>query len=105
MTKASKFLKRLDQVLSKSCNEFHERDIDAPQVMHEVVDDLRKLLAKASKADWKEIYIERDKSDIKTHVLNQAMELGTHHVQPTPTSSTFANQDGDGDGDGDGNGD
>jgi hypothetical protein len=97
MTQASKFLKRLDQVLSKSCNEFHERDIDAPQVMHEVVDDLRKLLAKASKADWKEIYIERDKSDIKTHVLNQAMELGTHHVQPTPTSSTFANQDGDGD--------
>jgi len=48
MTQASKFLKRLDQVLSKSCNEFHERDIDAPQVMHEVVDDLRKLLAKAS---------------------------------------------------------
>ena len=101
MTQASKFLKRLDQVLSKSCNEFHERDIDAPQVMHEVVDDLRKLLAKASKADWKEIYIERDKSDIKTHVLNQAMELGTHHVQPTPTNSTFANQDGDGDGNGD----
>jgi hypothetical protein len=57
MTKASKFLKRLDQVLSKSCNEFHERDIDAPQVMHEVFDDLRKLLAKASSADWKEIYI------------------------------------------------
>jgi hypothetical protein len=101
MTKASKFLKRLDQVLSKSCNEFHERDIDAPQVMHEVFDDLRKLLAKASSADWKEIYIERDKADIKTHVLNQAMELGTHHVQPTPTSSTLANQDGDGDGDGD----
>ena len=99
MTKASKFLKRLDQVLSKSCNEFHERDIDAPQVMHEVFDDLRKLLAKASSADWKEIYIERDKADIKTHVLNQAMELGTHHVQPTPTSSTFANQDGDGNGD------
>jgi len=23
------------------------------------------------------------------------MELGTHHVQPLPTSSTFANQDGD----------
>ena len=90
---------RLDQVLSKSCNEFHECDIDAPQVMHEVVDDLRKLLAKASKADWKEIYIERDKSDIKTHVLNQVMELGTHHVQPTPTSSNFANQDGDGNGD------
>jgi hypothetical protein len=105
MTKASKFLKRLDQVLSKSCNEFHERDIDAPQVMHEVFDDLRKLLAKASSADWKEIYIERDKADIKTHVLNQAMELSTHHGQPTPTSSTFANQDGDGDGDGDGNGD
>ena len=97
MTKASKFLKRLDQVLSKSCNEFHERDIDAPQVMHEVFDDLRKLLANASSADWKEIYIERDKADIKTHVLNQAMELGTHHVQPMPTSSTFANQDGDGD--------
>ena len=84
-----------DQVLSKSCNEFHERDIEAPQVMHEVFDDLRKLLAKASSADWKEIYIERDKADIKTHVLNQAMELGTHHVQPVPTSSTFANQDGD----------
>ena len=96
MTKASKFLKRLDQVLSKSCNEFHERDIDAPQVMHQVFDDLRKLLAKASAADWKEIYIERDKADIKTHVLNQAMELGTHHVQPMPTSSTIANQVGDG---------
>ena len=92
MTKASKCLKRLDQVLSKSCNEFHERDIDAPQVMHEVVDDLRKLLAKATAADWKEIYIERDKADIKTHVLNQAMELGTHGLKPMPTSSTFANQ-------------
>ena len=90
---------RLDQVLSKSCNEFHERDIDAPQVMHEVFDDLRKLLAKASSEDWKEIYIERDKADIKTHVLNQAMELGTHHVQPMPTSSTIANQVGDGNGD------
>jgi hypothetical protein len=97
MTKASKFLKRLDQVLSKSCNEFHERDIEAPQVMHEVFDDLRKLLAKASSADWKEIYIERDKADIKTHVLNQAMELGTHHARPMPTSSTIANQVGDGD--------
>ena len=97
MTKASKFLKRLDQVLSKSCNEFHECDIDAPQVMHELVDDLRKLLVKASSADWKEIYGERDRADIKIHVLNQAMELGTHHVQPTPTSSTFANQDGNGD--------
>jgi hypothetical protein len=92
MTKASKFVKRLDQVLSKSCNEFHERDIDAPQVMHEVVGDLRKLLAKATAADWKEIYIERDKADIKTHVLNQAMELGTHGLKPMPTSSTFANQ-------------
>ena len=100
MTKASKFLKRLDQVLSKSCNEFHERDIDAPQVMHEVFDDLRKLLANASSADWKEIYIERDKADIKTHVLNQAMELGTHHGQPMPTSSTIANQVGDGVSDG-----
>ena len=84
MTKASKFLKRLDQVLSKSCNEFHERDIDAPQVMHEVFDDLRKLLAKASPADWKEIYIERDKADIKTHVLNHAMELAPTMSSPCP---------------------
>ena len=45
MTKASKFLKRLDQVLSKSCNEFHERDIDAPQVMHEIFDDLAPIMA------------------------------------------------------------
>jgi hypothetical protein len=97
MTKASKFLKRLDHVLTKSCNQFHERELDVPQVMHEVFGDLRKLLAKANSADWKEIFIERDRSVLKTHVLNQAMELGTHHWQPTPTSSTFANQGDDGD--------
>jgi hypothetical protein len=95
MTKASKFLKRLDRVLSNNCHAFHGRDSDAPQVMHEVFDDLRKLLAKATAADWKEIYIERDKAGIKTHVLNQAMELGTHHFTPLPTSSTLANQGGE----------
>ena len=97
MSKASKFIKRLDQVLNKCCNEFQERDIDAPQVMHEVFDDIRKLLGKATSADWKEIYIERDKAAIKHHVLNQAMELGTHHSIPKPTSSTFSNQDVDDD--------
>lgn len=78
VSKASKFIKGLDKILSKSCIDFRERDIDAPQVMHEIFDDLRRLLAKASSADWREISIERHKEDLKTHILSQVLELAAH---------------------------
>ncbi|MAF41588.1 MAG: hypothetical protein CL859_06990 [Cyanobium sp. ARS6] len=74
MTRATRLIKKLDRLLSE-----HDSFGDSPEsCVDEMVDklsDLIKAIQEKNKQEhWASIYVERDRTRIKTAVLNKVMD-------------------------------
>jgi hypothetical protein len=87
MSEASKYIKKLDNALSKYDTFGDNKYQPFQEILESIADELGTLLAKAGPEDWKDIYVDRDRSEIKRMILNRTMSLGQEGQESNNVSS------------------
>jgi hypothetical protein len=88
MNTASEYIKKLDNILAKY-DTFGDNKYQSYQAVMELIsNDLSTLLANAGPEDWKDIYVDRDRAEIKRMILNRTMSLG-HEGQGANNASSW----------------
>ena len=78
MSRATRLIKRLDQALGEIDSFGADPEAFVDELFNAISDDVETLVAKSKPSHWAELYVERDRSVIKQHVLNRAMSLGEY---------------------------
>jgi hypothetical protein len=78
MSRATRLIKRLDQALGEIDSFGEDPEAFVDELFNAISDDVETLVAKSKPSHWAELYVERDRSVIKQHVLNRAMSLGEY---------------------------
>ena len=88
MNTASEYIKKLDNILAKY-DTFGDNKYQSYQAVMELIsNDISTLLANAGPEDWKDIYVDRDRAEIKRMILNRTMSLG-HEGQGSNNASSW----------------
>ncbi len=78
MSRATRLIKRLDQALGEIDSFGADPEAFVDELFNAISDDVETLVAKSKPSHWAELYVERDRSVVKQHVLNRAMSLGEY---------------------------
>ena len=86
MSNASEYIKKLDKALNNFATFGDNKYQSFQELLASTSDDLNRLLTKATPEDWKEIYVDRDRAEIKRMILNRTMSLGQDNKEANPAS-------------------
>ena len=76
MSRATRLIKRLYKALDEIDSFGADPEAFVDELFDAISDDVETLLAKSKPSHWAELYVERDRSVIKQHLLNRVMSLG-----------------------------
>ena len=77
MSRATRLINRLDKALSRHSSFGDNPKAFIDELFNEIEDSLESLQKKSKPEHWAEIYVERDRAQIKQEVLNRVMAKGS----------------------------